>query len=191
MSSFDNVSFVYPIFSNCTKYCTDEHWTEIFILCALNKYPEIIYDEPKNKITLKTKGVVRSLSRDEFIFYRQMIDIFEKDLGLKSRMDILPKIQKLSKVANGLLQTKINIKCEWKKIKPRIMKQIFIINYSIKKKEEMGLSQKQTKQLVSLIQIALENKQLTPEDIEYSNGVILNINNIPFDQKRGLFKVVS
>jgi hypothetical protein len=80
-----------------------------------------------------------------------------------------------------------NMMCEWKKIKPRNLKDQLIMDYIATLKTKYSLTPAEVRHLTSVVQLGFQFHSLTSSDVEYNNGVIENINNLEFCPKTRKF----
>lgn len=98
-----------------------------------------------------------------------------RDLQIKKRE--LDEIQE---------QRRVNMDCEWKKLKPRSIKDLMIMNYVSQMKQEHDLTPKETKQLLGTIQLGFQFKELNSEDVEYADREIKSIRGLEYiENERG------
>lgn len=178
-------AIIYPRFNDCQNFTFDEYWKNIFVNCACNKFPRgIRYDHNKNILYVReasNNGVSSSIklpnSSEEL--FRLMMIIFKDNLSLRSSQDIEKQNEELINIERA---QKENLDCEWKKIKPRAVKDQLIMNYVVELKETFNLTLKETKKLLSLIEVGFQFKQLDSGDVEYSSKKIKNIQGLEYDE---------
>lgn len=184
-------SAIYPLFIECQKYIVDEFWRTLIEACSHGKFPKgMKYNPHSNVITVKTSNSsqyeVFDTSLPPEVLYKLLLKIFRSKLNIYSPNDIRIQKEKLEKIRKT---QEIVIDKEWKDIKPRSFKDIFLINYTIKMQTTHNLSDQATRSIYNSINLAFQYKQLISDDIVYENGKILNIKNMEYDNlsKRVLF----
>ena len=149
---------IHPCFQECQYFTLDQFWKDIFILCSCNKFPRgIRYDPSLKTLFVRTPGVggktrleVISLPDEPEEIYKVLMKIFKEKLGIFSSLDLKIKREELKNIQS---QKKIDLDCEWKKIKPRAIKDQLIINYVSELKNEHNLTIKESKLLLAKIQL--------------------------------------
>lgn len=180
---------IHPIFERCIQYTLDEYWQDIFRECAENKFPlGMRYNAATNTLYIKSakKLTPIALPEEPVDVFKAMMKIFRNECEMKSSRDI--EIQR-GDLEGMKKQYTVDLKCDWKKIKPRSMKDQLIIEYVSRLKGLYTLSHTEVKGLLSVIQLGFQFKQLCADDIDYSNGVINGIDSIEFDEKTRKFYV--
>ena len=165
------VVIIYPCFRDCQDFTLDQYWKDVFFACACNKFPRSIrYDGSSGTLYIRTPSV-RGRSKVEAIdlpdrpeeAYEVLIEVFREKLGLYSTKDLQIKKKELDEIQK---QRRVNMDCEWKKLKPRSIKDLLIMNYVSKLKEDHGLTSKETKNLLNTIQLGFKFFELNSKDIE-------------------------
>lgn len=177
------------------KYTKDAHWRDMLDNCARNRFPKgAKYNHNKNILYVRTDvtGKIRTetinLPTDPEDCYQTLMHVFKNLLGLKSDEDIKKSKQQLE---DARKQNYIDLDCEWKKLKPRTVKNHILMNYVIDKINEYGLDQKKVTKLYKLIQIGTQFKQLSSDDFEYSDGVIYSIKGLEYDEATNFFVLIN
>lgn len=175
----------------CRDFTQDEDWREILYNCACNKFPRgIKYNSLKHTLYVRINNVGRLktetiiLPSDPNNCYETLMYVFTNLLGLRSRKDIekSKKDIEIARKKNG-----IDLDCEWKKLKPRSVKNNILMNFAISKIDELELDKKDVSKLYRLIQLGLQFKKLSSEDFEYDNGIIYSIKGLEYDEKTNFF----
>jgi hypothetical protein len=185
MSSNKTIT-IYPIFVNCKKYTTDDYWHKILDECSMGNIPYgMRYDEKHNMIRYKCpkSGKLSSISIDptnNLDFYRTMMQIFKSIFNMRSDMDIESKRDKLKDEEREIL--KIYEVGEWKKIKPKNQKSLYILNYCLEMQHLHKLSDIKTKALIGFINIKLTEKIINETHIEFVPGRIVSIRYLTIDK---------
>ena len=111
--------------------------------------------------------------------YEDVYLLLSKKLGLLSPRD---KINKKIDFCNLEEEIKEGRK-KWTNIRKKNIKELLIENFVIDMKNKYSLSLKQVKYLLSIIFIGMVFKVINAKDINYKDGVILNIEGITFKKK--------
>ena len=172
------------MFEECQKYTFDAYWKDVFHLCACNKFPKgVRYSSQTNTLTIKTSNKLESFdlptSSKELVFV--LISLFREKLRMFSPSDLQIKQSEFDKIKQ---EHHVEVDCEWKKLKPKSIKEIIKMNYIIELSKKYQLTQKEQKQLLNTINLAFHFKKLSSDHIEYSNGKILNIKGLEFDEEK-------
>jgi len=120
--------------------------------------------------------------------FQVMMLIFREKLGLRSSRDLQTQAQELEDVKE---KNKINLDCEWKKLKPRALKDELIMNYVMKLTADHELDSKESKTLLTTIYLGFQYKKLTADHVDYENGVINNIIGLEVDSKERTFYITN
>lgn len=178
---------VYTRFLECSQYTLDKYWRDIFYSCACNKFPKgsrydntketlhVRYEIGNNKFNNQIFNVPNNLLSEEL--YNILTHAFKNLLNLRSDNDLKLNRLKLEEIRK---QCDINLDCDWKKLKPRSLKNNIIMNFVIEKSQEYNLSQSHTLKLYKLILLAFQIKQLSSDDVNYKKGKIIDIKGLTF-----------
>lgn len=173
---------VYPIFLECLEYTSDKFWENIFEDLAYAKTPYGTYIS-KDFLCCKYKKkefTYKIVRKDPKILYEEIYNLLKNKLGLISGDERLKKKKQVIEIEN-----KINIKHkDWKDIKKKNIKESLIELYVVKMKIKYSLTLQQARYLLSIIYIAIVFKVISTKDIEYEDGIIININGISFLKKQ-------
>jgi hypothetical protein len=181
-----------PIFEECKKYTLDPFWKDILTSCSKNKFPKgmkynpidnILYVKDKNN-----KSTSFQLSSDVKSIFRTVIDIFKKEFGIYSPLDIQQKRKEI-----GDLQEENDASQEWKTLKPRILKDFFILEFVKKLSKQHNLSGEEKKKLYDEIQFSIHFNKITAAHINFNVGtqMIESIEGLVFDKKTRQFNVTN
>nr|QBK86540.1 MAG: uncharacterized protein LCMAC102_03350 [Marseillevirus LCMAC102] len=177
---------IHPSFVECQNFTLDQYWKEIFINCACNKFPRgVRYDNNTHTLYIRTltgtKSKVEAIDLPEKPqdTYITLIQVFREKLGMYSSYDLQIKKGTLEEIQN---QHRIDLNCDWKKLKPRSIKDFMILNYVLTLSQKYKLTIKETKQLLTTIRLGFQFKVLKSEDVDYTNGSIMNINGLIYDE---------
>lgn len=174
----------YEIFLECEKFTLDNYWKKIFNNCAKGKFPKntrynhedgiIIYRDENNN------NVLVNLPENPEKLYKVLIDIFREKLGLFSPLDFHFKKEEIDALKDS---ESVDLDCEWKKIKPKFVKDDLIMNYILKIKEEFNLSYPQAKKIFVTINLGIQSKKITSEDFDFRDREIKDIRGVIFDPR--------
>lgn len=184
---------IYPVFSECKDYTLDPYWQEIFLNCARNKFPKNMkYNNKNNSVSIKIPGTKKieivELPENHVDIFQLMMELFKDKLGMKSSRDIQVQNSEIQEIKE---QSVIEADCEWKRLKPRMLKDELIMNYALSLSEKYELSDSDLKNLLTTIHLGFQFKRLTAEHIDYSNGVINNISGLVFDSENRRFEITN
>jgi hypothetical protein len=182
---------IYPIFLQCVEYTQDVFWKNIFEDLARGKAP---YGSSINKNFLTSNYKDKEFSykidtNDPQKLHNTIYNLLTKKVGIFSKKE---KIEKKIEFYDYEKQLKNKI-TNWKSIKKKNIKDMLLERYVINKKKQFDLTTKQSKYLLSLINICMIFKVITVDDITYENNRITNIKGIKFTKnhiiiKRNIFK---
>ena len=114
--------------------------------------------------------------------------IFRELLGFRSDHDIKLSKQELEEIRR---QSEIDLDCEWKKLKPRSMRNQILMNFAVTETKAHDLGVKGAKHLYNMIQLGFQFKELTSDDVNYEKGVITSISGLEFEETSGKFVVTN
>jgi hypothetical protein len=117
-----------------------------------------------------------------------MMLIFREKLGLRSSRDLQTQALELEDIKE---KNKIDLDCDWKKLKPRALKDELIMNYVMKLIKEHNLEPKDSKTLLTTIFLGFQYKKLTADHVDYENGVINNIIGLEIDPEGKKFIITN
>ena len=186
-------NLIYPIFANCADYTLDPYWIDMFMQCSKNKFPKgcsydsknhIIYVKDAAKNARNHRNPVKLPEKPSDIF-QIMMHIFKTNLRLRSSHDLQISKQDLQKIKDSY---EVDLS-EWKKIKPRSMKDVIIMRYVIRLEKEHGLTTQQANELYTTIKVGMQFNKITNTDIDYSNGSINSINGLDFDKGTKIYSI--
>ena len=170
---------IYPFLVECCRYTDDTFWKNIFEELAFGTTPYGTY-LVKDHLTCGYKDkefAYKIEKKSPEILYKEITILLKEKLGLLSREEIIRKKTESKKYE----ENNEKLKNDWLSIKRKNIKDLLIERYVIKMKRKHSLTTSQAKYLLSVIFIAFIFKTLTPEDIDYRNGEILNIEGIEFE----------
>lgn len=184
-----SVITIHPIFLECKNYTLDPYWKEKFDNFSRNKFPPgVRYDSNHQNLILKLDGkkteIIALPIEDPAYTFQIMMKILQQRLNMRSNRDITLQKEEMDEFCT---QNACEMDCEWKKIKPKNLKEQLIMDYIAKLKEKYDLNNKEVKHVASVIQLGFYFRSLSQEDVEFSNGVITNIANLKFNKKTRQF----
>jgi hypothetical protein len=138
----------------------------------------------RNTASGKNKSEPIDIPEDPVEMYRVLLRTFREKLGIFSSLDL--QVRKEEQILL-LSHRRSEVECEWKKLRPRSLKDLMIINYVSKIKEEKNLTEKEARELLFMIQLSFQLKKIGPEDVVYSNRAIHKIQGLEYDSKRGWY----
>lgn len=182
---------VYEHILEAKELTKDEYWRDIIDNCARNRFPKgAKYNHNKNMLYVRSDvtGRVRNetitLPLDVKKCYETLMHVLKNLLGLKSDDDIK---QSKQDIETARKKNDIDLDCEWKKLKPRTIKNHILMNYAISQIDEYGLTDKDVSKLYRLIQLGMQFKYLSSEDFQYENGVVHSVKGLEYNKKEGFF----
>jgi hypothetical protein len=173
---------IYPIFLECCQYATDIFWGNIFEDLAYGKTPYGTYIN-KNFLccSYKNKEFSYKIERknsDEL--YNDVYNLLTNKLGILSHKEKLKKRVDFHKTEDRIKECRQ----EWCNIRKKNIKDMLVERYVVDMKNKHNLTLKQAKYLLSVLFVSIVFKIITPEDIQYSDNKIQNIDGIEFDNKK-------
>lgn len=189
-------SIIHEQFLGCRKFTTDTYWHDIIYSCACNKFPRgVKYDTLKNTIYVrfevsrgKSKGDVFLVPEEDKDIYTLFMHIFRDILGLRSDKDISSSKQELEDIRKC---SEIDLEVDWKKLKPRSMKNQILMNFAMTQIKENDLDPKTVKHLYNTIQLGFQFKSLSSDDVMYEKGIVTGINGLEFDPETNKFIITN
>jgi hypothetical protein len=184
----------------CREFTEDQYWKDMIWSCSCNKFPKgVSYNNIKNTVYVRpdypnkrTEMLALPVDDPETCF-EVLMHIFKNLLNLRSDEDI--KFSRID-IENARKDNEIDLDCEWKKLKPRSVKTQILINFSVEKVKSLNLENinddmNLSNILYRLIQLGIQFKQISGEDIEYNNGVISSIKGINYNSKTQNFELTN
>ncbi len=181
------MSLLYRNFEECSILSIDPFWKDVFHNCAIGRPPKGSgYDSKTYNITIRKVSQTGKTTKESFrmptdnpeSLLEEAKRVFKEELGIYSPLDLRVKngeVEELQKIY------KESINCEWKKLKPRSVKDTLIASYAIKFKHEHNLTVKEAKDVLDCINLGFQYKRLLPDDVEYADAKIINIKYLEFD----------
>ena len=178
---------IYPIFIDISKEEEDNFWKYIFEDLAFGICPYGTYIN-KGFLCCNFKGKEFNYKidvNDQELCHKNVKNLLKNKLGLNSSLDRITMLQDFVK-SESEIQEMMNLK--WSYIKKKSIKDFLIENYIIRMKQEHSLNEKQVKKLYFYIQTGILFRFITSKDIDYSNGIIQNIEGIEFENNDVIYK---
>ena len=168
------LNVIYPIFMKFSEHVDDPYWKSILINCAKGKFPKgFIYND--NILLYRPNGESVNID-DTGESINIFIDFIRSNAKIRSKMDLdrekdYEKEQQIGK----------NVKFEeWGKIKSKFNKRLLIIEYVTKMKNLYDLSQDESDQLTTLINMNM-NEEIIKRNIIIQDNNISGINGLQWD----------
>ena len=177
---------IYPIFLECCEFSEDTFWNNVFEDLSYGKCPYGTYiTKDFFCCNYKNKEFSYKIEKKEpEILYNDIYELLSKKLGLLSHKDKIKKKIDFSILEDEIKENRKN----WSNIRKKNIKDLLIENYVIEMKKKYSLSIKQSRELLSSIFIGMVFKVITVKDIDYSDGIIKNIDGISFKKKQIIFE---
>lgn len=172
---------LYPIFLECFDFISDTFWENIFEDLAYGKTPYGTYIS-KGFLCCNYKNKEFSYKiekKDPEQLYNDVYLLLAKKVGIQSHRDKIKKKIDFENIEDEIKEYKKN----WNKIRKKNIKDLLIEKYVINMKNKYHLDYKQAQNLQAMIFIGMIFKVITCKDIDYSDGIIKNINGISFKKK--------
>lgn len=182
-------TIIHPVFEECQNYTLDPYWKEKFSNFARNRFPTgVRYDPTHRNLILKLdnkKTEVVALPEDDPTYCFQIVmKILRERLNMHSNRDLKSRKEEMT---NASQKNVCDLDCEWKKIKPRHLKDQLMMDYIAELKQTHKLTPAEVKHLISVVQLGFQFKALSQDDVEFSDGVIKNIEGLEFDEETRKF----
>lgn len=116
-----------------------------------------------------------------------VLGIFREKMGIFSPYDQRVTSEKTTESA----KSKIHVSHEWKNIKPKTLKDVFVSDFVLEVSENLALTERERKQFNAVIVTGISFKKILPEDIVYRDRKIHEITNVDFDPKTRVFSIKS
>jgi hypothetical protein len=184
-------NIVHQIFEECKSFTLDPYWKEHFKNFSFNKFPKGVRYDPKQKnLILKIEGkkqeVIALPEDNPSKTFEIVMRIMRENLDFRSTRDLKIQQDEMSEIQKNRVT---DMDCEWKKLKPKHLKDQLIMDYIAQLKTKYSLSSDEVKQLISKIQLAFQFKNLSQDDVVYSDGVIKSITGLKFLKSSRKFTV--
>lgn len=146
------------------------------------------YDPTHNNIIIKIDGKteVIDIPTDPIQVFQTMMRIFRESMGMMSSRDLV--VQK-DEMESARQQRQVDLDCDWKKIKPKSLKNQLLSDFVWRLRDKYGLTNAEVKKLFSVIHIGFQFHSLTGDGVNYSRGKIRSIEGLTFNPKTRTFSV--
>lgn len=172
----------YPLLYEASEYIQDDFWKNMLIDLSRGRYPK--------KVTLDGTTIFAGNKRNQLNYFysnktaqeiaTELIPLLRTHLNLLSSNDIKQQSDQIDDQFNEF-HNRTTENC-WKKIKNKKMKHTLLIEYCLRKKQELNLGWKQARQLMKLVDNALHLFHThTSNDIIMENGMIEDVEDIVFE----------
>lgn len=188
----DSMSVIYPLFEECKGYTLDPYWQEQFSNFAANRFPQgVRYDQNRRNLVLKLDGkteIVALPENNPSETFQIIMKILKSRLNLRSTRDLKIQRQEMEEnLEEQKAKAQEHMLCEWRKIKPRNLKDQLIMDYIATLKSKYSLTPAEVRHLTSVVQLGFQFHSLSSSDVAYKNGVIENIDHLEFCPKTRKF----
>lgn len=190
-SSMTTSTIIHPLFEECKNYTLDPYWKDKFSNFAHNRFPVgVRYDPAHRNLILKLDGKkteVVALPEDDAAYSFQIVmKILRERLDMHSNRDLKTRKEKMVTDSHAL---RCDLDCEWKKIKPRHLKDQLMMDYIAGLKQKYNLTPPEVKHLISVVQLGFQFRAFSQDDVNFSKGVVKNIEGLKFDSKTRKFMI--
>lgn len=189
----NNNKVLYEYILNCKEYTEDPYWKEIIFSCSCNKFPRgMTYNNTKKTLyvrsdvsSTKQRTTLLTLSNTNTkMCFETLMYAFKDLLNLRSEDDI--KSSRVD-IEQARKNNEIDLDCEWKKLKPRSVKNHILMNFAMEQAKSRNLNLRDAKILSHLIQLGIQFKQIAADDVDYSDGVIKSIKGVEYNEENNCF----
>ena len=183
-------SIIFPIFEECKTFTLDSFWRDEFSKLACNRFPPgLRYDAHHHNLVLKLDGkkteVLALPENDAAGAFQIVMKILKGRYDMRSSRDL--KIQK-KVIEDAMKKREMDLNCEFKDIKPRQLKDQLIMDYLTSLKTKHHLANSEFRQLISVVQLGFQFKNLSPGDVVYDTEKgVSDIHGLKFDDKTRMF----
>jgi len=172
----------WPIFLDCTRYCTDIFWENIFEELAYGKAPYGTYIS-KGFLCCAHKGKEFSYkidkeTEDSQTLYNNVYNLLSKKLEVLSQKEKAEKKVAFYNIEKDIM----NSRQDWTSIRRKNIKDILYEKFVIDMKHKYSLNNKQCKYLMSVIAISILFKTISAKDVQYTGEKIESISGITFSK---------
>lgn len=178
---------LHPLFLEAAEYVSDSFWKDTLTACAHNKFPKgVRYDPKGNSLSVrviignKTSSDITAISTNPEKACFEVIELFKEKLTLYSPYDLQIKKDEVAKLQEEYVKS---ITCDWKKLKPRSIKDAMIETFVVELAEKHDATLKETRYIKDTLILAFQFKGVLPDDVVYENCKIQEIKGFSFDPK--------
>ena len=177
---------VYPICLECVIYAETQFWKQVFedLVYGITPTGTYLFN---NMLVCKQKGKEFAVPLDTHTDPKELYDVVYSKLS--SVLKLSTSTEKKKILDDTLCRAQIESKHEnWTSIKKKSIKDMLIIEYLLSNKREYNLTDKQIKELKTIIDMGLIFKTIDSKDILYKDGIIENIRGIGFNNKETIIE---
>lgn len=176
----------YPIFLTCLPLITDKLWKNIFEDLAYGICPSGVYIV-NNTLVSKSKTFSYTIHPDLGCeeLYHDIVSLFSDKILVsqkKQHHSLFYKEMELITQNRPVIDT-------WRKIKKKSVKDMIVQNYLIYISKKYNLTDLQAKKIYNFLNIAFMLKLIENDDIVCQNGMIVQIKNIQFKERKILLNL--
>lgn len=170
---------IHPVFLSCIQYAKDPFWKTLFEDLAYGKVPADTYIS-KNTLCCNNKKknfrykIVSTKSPE--LIYEEVYKLLHNRLGIFSTKEKASKLVSFNRAAMKVQEKNM----EWSDIKKKNTKDHLIQLFVSDMRKKYSLNTQKSKQLLSLLFIAIMFKAIGNKDIHYSNGSIQSVDGLVF-----------
>jgi hypothetical protein len=184
-------SIIHPLFEECKNYTLDPFWKDKLSNFARNRFPHgVRYDPTGRNIIVKIDGkkteVIGLPEDDPIVCFQTVMNLLRVKFDMHSNRDIMSRKEEMSAASR---ETICSLDCEWKKIKPRHLKDQLMMDYIASLKEKYSLTPVEVRHLISRVQLGFQFKSLSQDDVEFSDGIVKDIKGLKFDKNKRRFVI--
>jgi hypothetical protein len=179
-----NINTMYPLFNKLSEHIDDSYWKSIFLDCAKGKFVKgFSYNNNTNTLLFRITG--KSIIIDDSLnSINKIIDFVRSNAGIRSPMDL--EREKDYEREHQAIHVNMN---NWSKIL-KFNKKLIIIEYVSKMRKLYDLTQKETDQLTTLINMNM-NEDVIKKNIILDDDNILKINGLEWDPLKRKFYLIN
>ena len=173
---------VYPIFLECCPHAKNSFWENIFEDLAYGKTPYGTYiSKDFLCCSYRKKDFSYKIERKKSIqVHNDIYRLLTVKLGLFSPQE---KIQHKKDFENLEITMRYS-RDDWSSIRKKNVKELLVELFVARMKNKYSLTLKKSRYLLSVIFMAMVFKVITSDDIDYSDGIINNIEGIKFSKNK-------
>ena len=171
---------IYPMFLECSDYCNDNYWKNIFEDLAYGQTPYGTYiSKGFFCCNYKNKEFSYKIEKKDSKKLFEDISALCKKIGLLSHNDKIQKKIDFRNLENDIKEDRE----KWCNIRKKNLKDFLIENFVINMKKKYNLDTNQSKYLNYVIFLSMIFKIIGMKDVNYEDGEIKSIKGISFTDK--------
>ena len=172
---------IYPMFLECSDYCNDNYWKNIFEDLAYGQTPYGTYiSKGFFCCNYKNKEFSYKIEKKDSKKLFEDISALCKKIGLLSHNDKIQKKIDFRNLENDIKEDRE----KWCNIRKKNLKDFLIENFVINMKKKYNLDTNQSKYLNYVIFLSMIFKIIGMKDVDYEEGEIKSIKGISFEDKK-------